>query len=1147
MKKIAILISFVFIALLTYGAGAFPIRQGSAAYAYSTSAEPLPTSLTSESPANIDELRNADDEQIAEWSKLQKFDGRTYNYVTPQKYQASSPICWAYATAGLAEISILREGIAPKETNRTLDFDDEQIAYATKNRKVSLDPLLLTKDDVSEDPNSWLGPGYLKDACLSLANGYSPIPEQTDGKHEKDMLSDYIAEQVITVDNTQDAIKKAILKYGGVGFSYSSASINDKYMCKHAIYSDHVSVIVGWDDNVDKNLFSPIKPNHNGAWIVKNSWGEQSGADSVNDIYAYYVSYENTFGVFVALNMGLRSEYPNIYQYDGDPVSDSSYISDIEASGVIFEAKLSDAKQQEFLDAIQLSFNQDNVDLDISVYKLKNVNPGNVNDRKNIPEQGEPLLTQEAEFPKAGAYIIKLNEKIPLDQGEYFSIVVKDKHGKDIKLVCAIDQHSVNDMTYFFQNGEWKSYKYDNSYVYANNTGNKKAARLRAITKTQDRAHPLDGHDLKYAKIEIDNRLLLYKKNTLQVPAITVVLDGHTLQQNRDYSVNITNNMQPGQATVTITGQNGYSGIRTTMFEIAKPFLPDNVPDNVMTVYNDVTFLEDIALPEGWAWIEQNQKLTEKPSMFNIKYEGEDSDCFINLFSYIWVNRLDQDPPEKQDLSTAQIEITGHYTYTGEPIIPTVVVMFDGKVLRQNSHYTLSVDNNTNAGIANVTIRGIGLYKGEATITFAIHQAEWPKQTPQDRITVSRKAQTLSDILLNCEGWVWENPELPITSDTFVATAIYNGDDRSNYNNTQMSITILKEDRKDIATINELRLACNSFVYDGEEKKPNVIATDGKIVLEEGIDFETAYDSNINAGNGIVTVSGIGDYAGSSTLSFTIEKANRAGFAVDIEGWTYGQHSNLPTASNKREDAEIKYEYCIDQYGNYSPSIPTDAGTYYVRGTIAASQNYTKAVAYKRFTILKATGTMSATIQDWTFGEPANAPSISSDTNSTSDPTITYSRLNESVFSSATPTFADDYEMKIVLPESKNYTSCEKIIRFTINKAEKPNNVPTTINASKNTKTLSDIILPTGWEWEDPNFTISENTTTAKIVRTDAENYKQSTFVIELRFVLESEQPVDKHIATSILWWGLGIIGGITLVGTVCWIISRRKNQREDK
>lgn len=1147
MKKMAILISFVFIALLTFGAGAFPIRQESAAYAYSTSAEPLPTSLTSESPANIDELRNADDKQIAEWAKLQKFDGRKYNYVTPQRNQASSPICWAYATAGLAEISILREGIAPQETNRTLDFDDKHLAYATKNRKESLDPLLLTKDDVSEDPNSWLGPGYLKDACLSLTNGYSPIPEQTDGNHEKDMLSDYIAEQVITVDGTQDAIKKAILKYGGVGFSYSSASIYDKYMCSHATYSDHVSVIIGWDDNVSKEKFKPATPTKNGAWIVKNSWGERSGADSVNDIYAYYVSYENTFGVFVALDMGLRSEYPNIYCYDGDPVSDSSYISDIEASGVIFEAKLSDAENQEYLDAISLNFSQDDVDLEINVYRLNNVNPGNVNDEQNIPVQGTPLLTQEAKFKKAGAYIIRLNQEIPLDQGEYFSIVVKDKHGKDIKLVCAIDQNSVNDMTYFLQKGKWRSYKYDDSYVYANKTCNKKAARLRAITKTQARAQSLDERDLKYARIEIDNRLMLYKKNTSQIPKITVMLAGRILQADKDYSVKIANNTLPGQATVTIIGKNGYFGTRTTMFEVAKPFLPDNVPENVMTVYNDIHFLHDIELPDGWGWVEQDEELTEGPRMFDIKYNGVDRDCFISLFSYIWVSRLDQDPPDKQDISSAEIEVRGNYTYTGEPIIPEIVVTYDGKVLRQNSHYTLSVDNNTNAGTANVTIRGIGLYKGEATTTFAIQQAEWPKQTPQDRITVSRKAQTLRDILLDCEGWDWENPELPITSDTFVATAIYHGSDRSNYSRTKIEIAIVKEDKRDISTINELGLDCSSFVYDGEVKEPNVIAMDGKFALEKGVDFAVSYDSNINAGNGIVTVSGIGDYAGSSTLSFTIEKANRAGFAVDIEGWTYGQHSNLPTASNKWEEAEIKYEYCIDQYGNYSPSIPTDAGTYYVRGTIVASQNYTKAVAYKRFTILKATGTMSATIQDWTFGEPANAPSISSDTNSTSNPTITYSRLNESVFSSAIPTFADDYEMKIVLPESKNYTSCEKIIRFTINKAEKPNHVPTTINASKNTKTLSDIILPTGWEWEDPNFTISENTTTAKIVRTDAENYEQSTFVIELRFVLEAEQPADKHITTSILWWGLGIIGGITLVGTVCWIISRRKNQREDK
>ena len=94
-------------------------------------------------PTNLEELQNASEKQLNSWATLDKFDGKEYNYVTPQRPQVG-PLCWAFATTGLSEVSILRQDIEKNQDNMTFDFDDLHLAWSTKNMMTSLDPLHLT-------------------------------------------------------------------------------------------------------------------------------------------------------------------------------------------------------------------------------------------------------------------------------------------------------------------------------------------------------------------------------------------------------------------------------------------------------------------------------------------------------------------------------------------------------------------------------------------------------------------------------------------------------------------------------------------------------------------------------------------------------------------------------------------------------------------------------------------------------------------------------------------------------------------------------------------------------------------------------------------------------------------------------------------
>ena len=124
-------------------------------------------------------------------------------------------------------------------------------------------------------------------------------------------------------DNFTDnnAIKEAILKYGAVATKmyYSTSYLKDdlNYYYNGIIGCNHAVCIVGWDDNYSKNNFKKT-PQGNGAWIVKNSWGNSSGHGGY-----FYVSYYDTKFAQIGKNdasytfiLNDTVKHDKIYQYD---------------------------------------------------------------------------------------------------------------------------------------------------------------------------------------------------------------------------------------------------------------------------------------------------------------------------------------------------------------------------------------------------------------------------------------------------------------------------------------------------------------------------------------------------------------------------------------------------------------------------------------------------------------------------------------------------------------------------------------------------------------------------------------------------------------------------------------------------------------
>lgn len=70
------------------------------------------------------------------------------------------------------------------------------------------------------------------------------------------------------------------------------------------------------------------------------------------------------------------------------------------------------------------------------------------------------------------------------------------------------------------------------------------------------------------------------------------------------------------------------------------------------------------------------------------------------------------------------------FEYQREPIKPQVIVDFWGIPLYENIDYTISYENNVDAGIGTVVVHGKGKYKGKEKIEFEIKKKKIPVSLP---------------------------------------------------------------------------------------------------------------------------------------------------------------------------------------------------------------------------------------------------------------------------------------------------------------------------------------------------------------------------------------------------------------------------------
>ena len=386
-------------------------------------------------------------------------------FVTDVKNQQDSGNCWAFAALASLETCVL------KASNKTFNFSVENM----KNL-IEMYSAYGWKMETNEGGYNGMPMGY-------LASWLGPVNATLDPFDDKGTLSPLLDSEMHiqniyvlparTSYTDNDAIKEAILKYGGLYASYyhSAGYLNSKTNAYYDPYTgngNHAITVVGWDDNYSKNNFYTA-PAGDGAFIVKNSWGSSWGDNgyfyiSYYDRVLFAVNKDNQAFTYI-LNDTVR--YTKNYQYDVAGMTD--YL--ITGKKTVWYQNIYNATGNEVIAAVSTFFNT-TVDYEISIY---------VNDVLQ--------LTQNGRHEGSGYYTIPLKEYVPVAVGDIFKIVVKLANPQNGYAAVPISEqlsttrcYYVPGVSYFSNDGKKWTDLYDYSASAYSHTYNSQVACLKAFT-----------------------------------------------------------------------------------------------------------------------------------------------------------------------------------------------------------------------------------------------------------------------------------------------------------------------------------------------------------------------------------------------------------------------------------------------------------------------------------------------------------------------------------------------------------------------------------------------------------------------------------------------------------------------------------------
>lgn len=281
------------------------------------------------------------------------YDPRGGGWLTPAKNQGQLDTCWTFAANACLEAATTRL------TGQKQAFSGQHMRFILSNKlkNINNDPTGKGYYEKSSDTG-----GNMPMALAYFTNWNEPILNKQNVTWQAPVSSADVpysdtpnlnwpqnmdARGRIHVTDTEEVeiskIKDYILMYGAVSANLYMSERSDYYNKTYSalnvyqidkqpgssplrdIPPNHAVTVVGWDDNFSKTKFSR-QPEHDGAWLVKNSYGTGFGEDGY-----FWVSYEDKYFSnksknFPAAITGVEpaSQDEKMLSHDFMPLQDSS-------------------------------------------------------------------------------------------------------------------------------------------------------------------------------------------------------------------------------------------------------------------------------------------------------------------------------------------------------------------------------------------------------------------------------------------------------------------------------------------------------------------------------------------------------------------------------------------------------------------------------------------------------------------------------------------------------------------------------------------------------------------------------------------------------------------------------------------------------
>ena len=390
------------------------------------------------------------------------FDLRDEGRLTSVKNQGTEGFCWNFATTSSMESSILSNpelraalGEYPHENLDLSEVGNSWFIHTNVQDENS-----FFYGDYIDDENKGAHGGNYEIVAQGLSSGFGSYPEdlmpyESWGYPYSESLrfySDYRLKDMVVLPAYEIALlKDRIMEYGSIYVSYhnfrSNYYYNDEMMQSYfdtaeplnpseEFTTNHAVSIVGWDDNYSRENFNPLmQPENDGAWLCKNSWGENSASQAEGYEGFFWMSYESFVFGLAQYEMQSAEDLENIYQHQ--------YTCD-SAVGIYRAANVFTAVSDEVVEQICYTGYDEN-NITIEIYRL--------NENYSDPEDGVLLSSFDADIDFTGTHTIEVPDRVEISAGDMFSVVIKSD--EKVYIGYRTSDKSEANKSFFESDGQW--------------------------------------------------------------------------------------------------------------------------------------------------------------------------------------------------------------------------------------------------------------------------------------------------------------------------------------------------------------------------------------------------------------------------------------------------------------------------------------------------------------------------------------------------------------------------------------------------------------------------------------------------------------------------------------------------------------------